>query len=301
MSLDRDCEEFLDALDDSTRRVYKMGLVAFRTFYKKPVSTFLDDVERDLSKPRRERKRIAVNTMKEFIEWLKSYNYAPKTIRTYVSAVQSLAKYFEIPISLRYVRVPSALPVNKKYPWNLDDITKFFSMMDKETLALASTLFQSGLSLRDALAITYGDIKDELENGETRICLDLVRIKTDTPHLTFIGEYATEKLKIYLRSRGKLSQTEPLFPISERTVRYRFRVIAKEMLKKIKERNPASPHSLRVAFRTLMRDAGAPEEYIEFWMGHNVSGDIRKIYTMHSREGWRKIYMKYEHAVTPKS
>ena len=299
MSLDDSCLEFLDVVDTSTREVYRRGLLAFREYYGKPISRFLDAVEEDLSRPRRQRKRVAANVMKGFVEWLEKRGYKPKTVRAYVASVQSLAKYFDIPISLRYVNVPPAIPASKKYPWTLDKIASFFELMDIETLALASTLFQSGLSTRDALALSYGDIKEEYEAGEKRLCLDLYRIKTDTPHLTFIGEYAYGNLRAYLKRRGRLKPEDPLFPISERIVQYRFRVLAEEMLgRKVGERNPCSAHSLRVAFRTFMRDAGAPEEYVEFWMGHNV-GDIRKVYTMHSREGWRKIYMRYEPAVTP--
>ncbi len=306
MSLDEDCLEFLDAVEPNTRRVYRIGLSLFRKYYNKPVSSFLDEIEKDLARPRRKRKRVAVNTIKGFVEWLREKNYAPKTIRTYVASLQSLTTYFEIPISLRYVRLPPAIPEAKKYPWTLEKIGEFFKLMDVETLALASCIFQSGLSLKDLLVLNYGDIKNEFETGEKRICLDLVRIKTDTPHMTFIGEYAYERLKKYLKVRGRLKPEDSLFPVSERTVHYRFRIVARELIRKMRERikygphtwNPCSPHSLRTAFRTLLRDAGAPEEYVEFWMGHNI-GDIRKTYTMHSRDGWRKIYMKYEPAITP--
>ena len=301
MALAREVLDFLGAMDSSTRKIYFHGLRAFENFYGKPVSRFLDKVEADMKRKRRKRKRVAENTMRSFIDYLKKQGYSPKTIRVFVASVQSLAKYYDIPLTLRYVNLPPPIPASKKYPWDLEKIAEFFKLMDVETLALASCIFQSGLSLRDILALNYGDIKDEYESGETRICLDLVRIKTDTPHMTFIGEYACDRLRTYLKSRGKLKPKDPLFPMSEQTVWYRFRVLTKEMLRKVEKRNPCSPHSLRAAFRTLLRDAGCPEEYVEFWMGHNVAGDIRKVYTMHSREGWRKIYMRYEHAITPKA
>ncbi|MEM2027200.1 MAG: hypothetical protein QXT30_05515 [Candidatus Bathyarchaeia archaeon] len=40
-----------------------------------------------------------------FVVWFGNRDYAPKTIKVYVEAVQSLAKYYNIPISLRYVRL----------------------------------------------------------------------------------------------------------------------------------------------------------------------------------------------------
>ncbi|MEM2028390.1 MAG: hypothetical protein QXS05_03280 [Candidatus Bathyarchaeia archaeon] len=57
------------------------------------------------SLPRRERRRIAMEVLNGFVVWFGNRDYAPKTIKVYVEAVQSLAKYYNIPISLRYVRL----------------------------------------------------------------------------------------------------------------------------------------------------------------------------------------------------
>jgi uncharacterized protein (DUF927 family) len=55
-------------------------------------------------------------TLNNFVAWLQNRGYSPKTVRTYVGAVQSLAKYFDVSISLRYVQLPPTRPVNKKHP-----------------------------------------------------------------------------------------------------------------------------------------------------------------------------------------
>jgi hypothetical protein len=51
-------------------------------------------------------------TLNNFVAWLQNRGYSPKTVRTYVGAVQSLAKYFDVSISLRYVLLPPAQLVN---------------------------------------------------------------------------------------------------------------------------------------------------------------------------------------------
>jgi integrase len=300
VKLDRDSLEFLEALDGNTRRVYRAGLTLFQEFYGKPPSRFLDEVEEDMSKPRRERRRVATNTLRMFVEWLEGKGYTPKSIRSYVASVQSLARYYEIPISMRYVRMPPSIPESKKFPWTLEKVGEFIGLLETlDVRALAACLFQSGLSLSDALSLTYGDVKHEYESGVVPLCFDLVRIKTDTPYMTFIGKYAFSLLDEYLKARGRLKPTDPLFKVSQRTVSYRFERAAEKMIGRFEGRNPCSPHSLRSAFRTLLRDAGAPEEYVEFWMGHNIGGDIRKIYTRHSRDGWREEYKKWEPYLTP--
>lgn len=166
MKLDRDSQEFLEALDSSTRKVYRVGLTLFQKFHGKPLSKFLDGVEEDLRKPRRQRQRVATNTLRDFAVQLEKDGYAPKTIRAYLASVQSMARYYEIPISMRYVHMPPALPKSKKFPWTLEKISEFIGYLKwMDVQALAACLFQSGLSVSDALALTYGDVKTEYEAG----------------------------------------------------------------------------------------------------------------------------------------
>ncbi|MEM3797943.1 MAG: hypothetical protein QXY74_05855, partial [Candidatus Bathyarchaeia archaeon] len=130
---DADLRDFLSVLRVSSRNVYGRGLKLFEQFYADygSLRDFLDRVERDRLLPRRERRRIAAEVLNGFVVWLTNRGYAPKTVRVYVGAVQSLAKYYDVPISLRYVRLPPAQPVYKKHPWTLAEISEFIAAMDK--------------------------------------------------------------------------------------------------------------------------------------------------------------------------
>lgn len=305
----KDALEFLDAFKEkpSTYKVYRTGLKEFLRFYRETgrgetLGDFLDAIEEDIRRPRRQRKRVARNVLKEFVRWLKMKDLKPKSIRTYISAVQSLGGYYGLNISTRYVGLPSSQPVSRKYPWTLAEIGRFIGMIKRlDVKSLAATLFQSGLSLSDVLALTYGDIKREYEKGITPLCLDLTRIKTDTPHMTFIGRLGVSILTEYLETRKRLRSGDPVYAVSrtlssaERTVELKFQKVARKMIGKYEGRNPMGPHSLRTAFRTLLGDARCPETYIEFFMGHSVGGsDIKKVYVSKSREGWRAEYQKWE-------
>ncbi len=114
---DSEVLEFLSVLKLGTRNVYGCGLEAFQEFYscQGSIKDFLDRVEEDRLLPRIQRKRVDRVTLNNFVAWLQN-SYSPKTVRSYVGAVQSLTKYYDIPISLRYVRLPPAQPVNKKHP-----------------------------------------------------------------------------------------------------------------------------------------------------------------------------------------
>jgi hypothetical protein len=54
--------------------------------------------------------------------------------------------------------------------------------------SIAASIVQSGLSVSDLLALTYGDIKEEFEKGTTPICLSLTRKKTGVSFITFFGQ-----------------------------------------------------------------------------------------------------------------
>jgi integrase/recombinase XerD len=297
---DEDTREFLEALDPSTMRVYRVGLGAFQSFYGRPLKNFLDAVEDDLRKPRRERRRVARNTLKEFVGWLEEKDYAPKTIRAYVSAVQSLGRYYEIAISTRYVNLPASHPVSSKFPWTLEKVAEFIGMIRKpQVKPLAVTLFQSGLSVSDALALTYQDIRYEHERNVTPLCLDLARIKTDVPFMTFIGEWGASLLRKHLGGR-RLRLETPLYNVSHRAIDHYFQRLGRRWVRSYKGQNPCRPHSLRAAFRTILGDAGMDQDVVEFFMGHRLP-EQRRVYHSRSRDGWRELYRKYEYALTPEN
>jgi len=302
MKFDADTQEFLEALDTSTRRVYTCGLDAFQTFYqpKGTIRDFLDQVEEDSLRSRREKTRVARNTLKDFVEWLQTRGYKPKTIRAYVAAVQSEAKYFDISISTRYVNVPTAKPFSSKFPWTIEDVSKFINMVEKPLYkAIAATIFQSGLSISDLLALTYEDIRSEYEDGTTPLCLDLSRKKTDVPFMTFIGEWGVSLLKEYLADNN-LNPQERLFKVTARAVEHYFKKVGRKFLGEYRGNNPVRPHSLRAAFRTLLSDHKVDPLYIEFWMGHRVP-EQQRVYVSKSREGWRETYKtQAEPWLTPK-
>ncbi len=195
--------------------------------------------------------------------WLQDHDYAPKTVRVYVGAVQSLANFYEVPISLRYVRLPPAQPIYKKHTWTLAEVGLFIASMDKPMYrTIAAPILQS-LSISDVLALTYADIKEEFEKGITPLCLNLTRRKTGVPFITFLGGWAVSLLKEHLASQ-RLCDEMPIYDVSARTVHAYFHKTARKFASAFEGRNPYSPHSLRAAFRTFLSDHKVDPLYIEY-------------------------------------
>ena len=283
--------EFFSVLKVGTRGVYAAGLKLFQQYYsgKGSIRDFLDGVEHEWFLPRHEKRRTAAETLNGFAAWLQNRGYAPKTIRVYVGAVQSLAKYYDIPISLRYVNLPTAIPVNRKHPWTLAEVGEFVAAMDKPMCrSIAASILQSGLSISDLLSLTYSAIKEEFEKGVTPLCLDLTRRKTGVPFITFLGSWSVKLLKDYLANR-KLEDETPIYNVSARTVHAYFHKTARKFAGAFEGRNPYSPHSLRAAFRTFLSDHKVDPLYIEYWMGHKLPEQLRA-YINKSRESWRQTY-----------
>jgi integrase len=158
--------------------------------------------------------------------WLQDRGYAPKTIRVYVEAVQSLAKYYDIPLSLRHVNLPTTAPVNRKHPWVLAKVGGFVATMDKPIYkSITASILQSGLSISDLLALTYGDVKEELEKDITPICLDLTRKKTGVSFTTFLGGWAVSLLKEHLAGQ-RLYDEMPIYNVLAHTLHAYFRQAA---------------------------------------------------------------------------
>jgi integrase len=290
--LQAEVEEFLSALKPGTRHVYQRGLAKFQEFLAKQgldVAGFLSLVEEDLRRPRLEKTRVARKTLNAFITHLQVEGFAPKTINAYIGAVQSLAKYYDIPLSTRYVNRPPSKAIYKKYPWTIEEIGKFVSLMDNiQYKCIAACIVQSGLSISDLLGLKYGDIREELEKGVVPLCLDLSRKKTNVPFLTFVGSWALGLLKQHLMDRP-LNDDTPIFMVTRRAVDSYFRRVGVKFGGGFSGRNPYSPHSLRAAFRTILSDHKVDPLYIEFWMGHKVP-EQQIVYVSKSREGWRETY-----------
>lgn len=299
LEFDAETREFLDALGTSTRNVYTAGLRVFQVFYKKTPGKFLDAVEEDLRRPRQQKQRIARNTIKEFVKWLEGRGKTPKTIRAYVSAVQSLGSYYDTAITTKFTNIPASVPVSSKFPWTLDSFVKFVSLFeDAEMKSIAVTVFQSGLSLSDVLALNYGDINYEYEHDMIPLCFDLYRIKTKVPHLTFIGRWGVQHLKRQLKGRH-LDLETPIYRVHTRTIDEYFVGIAEKFVGEYHGRNPCRPHTLRAAFRTILGDAGQDRDVAKFFMGQHLPEQDR-VYHSRTRDGWRALYVKTEDALTPK-
>lgn len=301
-------ENYLKAKTKSTAATYRGNLKRFRKFLDQPIIEFITrvDEQRTVNKglPPEDRRRYFEETINDFISWMQNLGYANNPIRGSLTALQNLFKYYEVPISYIFVKMPPpiARKSNGKHKWTIDDIKKFVSgagnYRDK---AIIMTMFQSGMAVNEISNLTYGDISRGLESGELPILIDIVREKNSNPFKTLIGADAVKYLKLYLGTRGELEKRDPLFAkqvgsndrVSGDTIQWMFRELADKVFGYDKEQmNPYRPHSLRAAFRSRLTGK-TDGDLIKFWMGDNL-GPKAGAYLNLPDEEHRELYSAVE-------
>lgn len=186
---------------------------------------------------------------------------------------------------------------NKKEMFQIIDMAS--SLRDKAILLF---LFQSGVRVNVLQHITYGDVEDQLDK-------DLITLKIigeldhklrgrDLPfYYTFLNGEATETLREYCRIRHKLSVSDmPLFitksgkqPLVQQWI---WRIV-----KMCVERAGFNPktittHTIRKAFRKIVRQTDIDDDDKEQLMGHVISGSRQAYYDRKDVELIKKAYQQ---------
>ena len=287
-------KQFLITKKKSTANVYKNRLERFLEYYKKPIKTFIQEIEKEqeLNKHRSitERKRIAETIIRGYVEWMKEQGLSSHTINAYITTIQSLLAYYGIQFSTRWIELPPNhnMNKNKKHKWKLDEIKQFVDCCEyirDKTIVIC--LFQSGLAISDLLALNVAHVRKQLEKNDLPIMIDIIRKKTNINFKTFFGADSAKYLKMYLKTRPQVRDSYPLFTMlgsHERAtpgaIQFTFRRYAEKIgifsELDLEGWNPARPHSFRSAFRSRLTNK-MDRDLIEFMMGHSI-GEVQQAY-----------------------
>lgn len=311
IELDDQVEQYLKAKTKSTASTYRGCLKRFRKFYDRPITEFLKDVEAQREKnkdlPPAERRRYFEETINDFIKWMQDLGYANNPIRGSLTALQNLLKYYDVPISYSFVKMPPPISrkSNHKHQWRIEEIKEFVagakSYRDK---AIVMVMFQSGMAVGEICSLDYGDVSQKLNSGELPLLINVVRTKNSNEFKTLIGADAVKYLKLYLGTRVNLSDESPLFTkegtekrMTEGAIQMRLRELADNIFGIDEGKmNPYRPHSLRSAFRSRLTGK-TDGDLIKFWMG-DVLGPKAGAYLNLPNEEHRLLYKAVEHRLS---
>jgi len=300
-------ERYLESKSPATAGSYRTCLKRFKAFYGKDLGEFLKEVDRQRkendSLPAPERRRFFEVTINDFITFMKDHDYANNPIRGSLTALQNFFLYYDVPISFKFVKMPSPISKKKnhKHKWKLEQIKEFVDRSPSyREKALIMVMFQSGMAVNEICNLNYGDVAQELESGELPLLIDVVREKNANPFKTLIGADAVKYLKLYLGARSNLRLSSPLFTksgskerITEAAIQGRFRELAIKVFGVEEgEMNPYRPHSMRSAFRSRLTGK-TDGDLIKFWMGDKL-GPKAGAYLNLDDEEHKELYIAVE-------
>ena len=309
--ISEEVEQYLKAKTKSTADSYRGCLKRFRKFYGKPIPEFLKEVEAQREKnkglPPAERRRYFEETINDFISWMKELGYANNPIRGSLTALQNLFKYYDVPISYSFVKMPPPISrkSNGKHRWKIEEIKEFVdgakSYRDK---AIIMVMFQSGMAVGEICSLDYGDVSRGLASGELPLLMNIVRTKNANEFKTMLGADAVKYLRLYLGTRLNLKRDSPLFTkggtekrVTEGAIQNRLRELADNVFGIDEGKmNPYRPHSLRSAFRSRLTGK-TDGDLIKYWMG-DALGPKAGAYLNLPDEEHVALYMAIEHRLS---
>ena len=326
-------EEFLSYLKPSTASVYRITFRKHFLPYLKTVEfhgekipnlqVMLDLISADQAKTVREKQNVGRAIFKGFSEYLIAEGMAPKSVVNRVGAVQSLCKFKELAVSTKWIQLPEPIAQTKSFAWTIQwyEIHNAY-LKHADYRALSACTFQSGSGISDVLARPYGLIQKQyeaqLENISKQIAylaasktyalspefpvksivFRAVRIKTGVEHRTCYGPESLVLIKRHFDEiygeNGVPKLEEPIFKMQRRPIDELFAVRAKTLIGEWPFRNPMSIHGFRKFFRKRMvKECHCPSEYAEYFMAHQLKGDMRKTYSEMEDHEWLQIYREY--------
>lgn len=182
---------------------------------------------------------------------------------------------------------------SERLPISLEDLRTLYDAAKPKIKAWICILKDTGLSRSDALRLSYGQIKKAFEKGETFIPVHLIREKTQTRHVTFLGPNAIDALKLYFRElqvKG-IQITEDTALINSKGKRATYDSLGKTLERFGKRYGiKLSTHRIRKFFITAMALGKVHPIITKYWAGHKVGSDIDSSYIIPSIPEQLQLY-----------
>jgi integrase len=227
-------------------------------------------------------------------------------------------------IEVEFYHRPTRLRTREEYIPTLEEARRMANVAGSlRNRAIILFMFSTGLRNSTLRAITCGDVKKELESGQSNLLVKVhmgmknvveAACKGNIEYSVFCSADATEALKLYLAYRrgriGEVSEAEILFcsehnivPRNERACKpltsREVEIIVTEAARKagIEKWKNVTPHCLRKTFESILRsrlDDGSRLDVKtqEYFMGHILPRSQDTYYDKTKIEELRKEYSK---------
>jgi integrase len=214
----------------------------------------------------KDRRRFEMLIKQYYIEMKRQHGKAYWTSMNKLKSVRSFfsGNFLSLTYRKGELQTVRANKNEKTYPKTADVRAWYRRLESWRDRALLLLMFQSGPTPVDATSITYGDIKDKLDQ-EPPVFLRLVRQKTGSETQTCLHADTIYALKMMLANMGSLKDDDPVF--LSRTGN----ALDSHSTWQIFQNNVStkySPKDLRDAFKYYLRQAKVDNDVQDWLMGH---------------------------------
>jgi len=232
--------------------------------------------------------------LRRYLAFLKENNLKQRTISRRISCLRSFFKflcregYLKVNpiVSLRGPKQEKHLPLF----FTEEEVLKLIAApegrhwMGLRDRAILETFYSTGMRISELVGLRQDDI--DFIGGIVK-----VMGKGKKEKILPIGEKALKAIREYLEKRGK--DSEVVFmnknkkPITVRGVR----LIIDKYIRRVSQKQGASPHTLRHSFATHLLNRGADLRSVQELLGH-VNLSTTQIYTHLTTEKLKQVYEK---------
>jgi len=302
-----------------TKEVYRRAVGKYTEYFSMSMAELLEEAEDEEEQGIRWKKRKLKRRLLEFRQHLIE-NYTLNTVKTNMSPILSIYKYYEIEI----LDIPR---INKKAVKTAEPIT-FKDLPDKQVIRQALTvadpimkaviyfMASSGCARRETLNLTIGDYIDALSEytQETDIysiinnwnydnlvipTFNVLRQKTGKYYITYCSPEAANAINSYLLSRkDPLTRESQLFKIGDVYLIVKFININNELgLGKVGTYNRFRSHMLRKFHASALYNDGMNRDKVNDLQG-KAKNKTDEAYFMTNPDDLKYEYIKHLPAVT---
>jgi integrase len=276
----------------STAYVYARASLLFKEFLGKELDAIVEEYQSDVKANAYDAFEKWESIFDDFADWLKK-RYGGTTPATLHAGALALINA-NVPRSRQLKAKSPEVYAETIPPIPIEDLKEIDNRCDERERTFLRILKDSGMSRSDAVRLNYGQIRQQLEQGESFVRIEMTREKEHVKYETFIGPNAVDMLRLYMQTRErsgeKITDDTPIFA-DAKGKRLSSDALA-QMFLRITQRTgkTISSHRLRKFFETYMAIGVRHPVFLKYWMGHKLRSDIEARYIIPPTPEQLKMY-----------
>jgi integrase len=316
--------------DEGTRRLYTYHLQYYTEFLHMTPEEIINEAESEIVARVKTRESKLNRHLTLYKEHMRK-NFAPKTVKSRMTAVRSFYQYHDIPLPPKIKKEKRAKPLkeNQEEPTK-EDLQEVLRHCDELERCIVLLGASAGLGAQEISRLTVRDFERGYDEKTQVTMLRLRREKVDYDFITFLNPEATRAVLEYLEIRKRDTKSHNKYRTAQlekqRLTKNSYLLIRRkvpnvylktrdEELRRLTEdaigeiynllsekSGKSTPkgqwglirsHNIRKYFSNTLLQDGVEKKTIDFWMGHTQDDSDTAYFHSIAKTGLRNEYMKH--------